>query len=246
LNLCNGLSSWPDFKVQLENLCSVLSSKHTRTRFISECLKEKHAAPYISKFEVFSVSLAEWRWGAVLEACSAVKSRMVPSRMFWSTDKMIGGKPGVAGDDEDGAEDAEGTRDLPGKRTSHLQKAGDAVGSSRFWAYCGMVTRLNSALNKVEMWFKSCECHVVESGAFTTSAAGLLLPASFSCPNIGRKFHLLAAGLWRVAVKSIIDTEFNEILVELVELDADLRSKMAKDWARGKDRVIAILSVKFR
>ena len=78
---------------QLRPIIDFFKLRYTRESFVALCLNEGPGKWQAHKFDNFSVSLAEWRWGSLLAAVEQLLQLEAPMRQYWDPAKMDRLKP---------------------------------------------------------------------------------------------------------------------------------------------------------
>eukprot|EP00969_Alexandrium_andersonii_P205376 9074398-Alexandrium_andersonii.AAC.1 len=86
-----------------------LTQRWTRERFVATCLLPKDTGHHFEgRFERFTASIADWRWGSLISAIETLLPVETPLRHFWDLKLLLGKAAhpeGGQGPQVEGAED---------------------------------------------------------------------------------------------------------------------------------------------
>jgi hypothetical protein len=91
------------------DFCYSASPAASPRHFIASCLDDssRQGRYYAEALNKFNRSLAEWRWGSLLEALRELLALEDPLRAYWDTEKMKGAKPKKGTQDAKGKDEQE-------------------------------------------------------------------------------------------------------------------------------------------
>ena len=207
----SGMTHWPVFWEQLDNVSSLLSHIARLDKFRAKCIDPTHddAQEAVLTFSCKIDVLYSKRWGSISHFLSRCQKRLSLLKIFWDASLYCGNN-----DQEDGFQ----SRFNPKLLTETLR-------DPKFWAYCDMVRIVHAAVDELAGWSEGCVCHPPWVWQKESKARRQkLLAAPQGCPMQGRRAPELACGAWR----TFIDKLFAKSVWQLTV--AHQRQLPAADW----------------
>ena len=168
---------WPG----LRSLATLLSRPDIQDRFIVRCLYGSEAASMEQQVKETHISLAHWRWGTLVHACTSLLGLRL-ALLHWDSERI---GPSAHGDTE---------------HNDMLAKADTACRDACWWGYLHMVLSLSGLVQHVTTWAEGCPCHDQHGRGRTTSNLVYVAPPDIApvarpaCPFSGRRAAEMAAG----------------------------------------------------
>ena len=187
-----------------------------------------------------SLSLAEWRWGSLMECTTRVLRVMAPLRLYWDQRRLyyqedVGGDADAVDRSVLAGEDA--TMDL-------LRKCTDAVNDPLFWSYAHMVNSIgDDVISPFNRWLLSCTCHPRGDDNDDGIDPPQRRPGEV-CPMMGRLGPQMAVGTWHNFLRTMLQKSSAAVLPHTRELSAKQRAILLGDYAKGKMALLTFLHTK--
>ena len=138
-DLVKKMAKFKQFQEQLSAVNTLMHQKFYRDRVRALM----SGTPFVKLFESHRPgSLALWRWGSLVEVCSAFHKLEGALRSHWNLKRFLS----VRGGDEDDGSDL-------------FARADSAIRSPFFWAYLKFVLLIHGVINDLSSWCEGCPCH---------------------------------------------------------------------------------------
>jgi hypothetical protein len=139
-DLTKQMTKFKDFQSDLSKVNTLLHQKYYRDRV----KKLMVGTPFVRLFASHKPgSLAMWRWGSLVECCSALHSLEGALRTHWCLKKFLS----VRETDDDKA------------NNQLFSQADRAIRSNFFWAYLRFILLIHGVLHDLSSWMEGCTCH---------------------------------------------------------------------------------------
>ena len=240
------MQKWPAFLEDLRHVTKLLCNRHSRERFIAQCLQACDALPQeITPFCRQFPALIEWRWSSVflvlqwlLPLQSVLQSRWDPKR--------YGGEISV----DEGGETMERGEDPP-----NLAVLTAAIQSDFFWGFATMCQQLQVVLDGFRGWVESCPCHSQAGGISDTlerstkrwqRIMGNESTMWRTCPLAGRRAPEMATGDWKDVIATLAQLSVMDVVSglprTLLQVDREI---ILSDFRAAQSHLQSVLTVKF-
>lgn len=247
-SVCENLTtSLTDFEKgylpQLRTLVSFLNEACMRQRFVATCLTGTGIV-FTHLFLHGTLSLAEWRWGSLMECVGKITAVMLPLRVFWKSSSMVY------------QEQAGQEKETPAMRVSvaaaqfNIETIAAVISSSKFWAYSHMMLMLGQIVSELQGFFLACKCHPNEDHDSKELARNVgvrrRVPRKIVCPMMGRLAPEMATGEWKIRLNELLAISTANVLPHTAELTEEERGLVLRDFDQGKQRVVIMNLLAYR
>lgn len=245
--ITDAMTHFKEYEPDLRLIVEMLSHQWMRERFFACCLMSPEAAGYRDLFSTMvTISLAEWRWGHLMQAISEVLLRMTPLRCFWSSEKMLFRE-------RPSAEQMPGDREHPARASeASILKITKVIEDPFFWAYSFCLRSLGSLVKDFELYCYSCDCHperarrcCKQEESFSEVTRLTKLLAGDTCCMAGRITPNFATGQWRLKFDEFARQRSGDMMVHCCSLQPHERALVVSDWGCGRSRLYMTMDVKF-
>jgi hypothetical protein len=211
----NVMAAFPQFWSQLRQLEMVLRNKDRRRRLQETCF---HNSAFYDLFSTWTQSLKSWRWHDLVDFLQALLPLEGPLREGWSLAKWNSVGKQKACQEGDSADEYDAS------------KLDQALRSSFFWEYAGMLRDLGEATERLSHWAEGCECHEGKN--------------SQGCPMKGCRAPDFAAGVPSKLLEESQRLLDSKMLVKLGRLAPPDRQALLQDYNLGRAKLELTCHVK--
>ena len=263
----------PFFSGPFRTLVSVLSQSAFRKYLVSRCYSEEPLNAFANRFDHFSATLVDHRWGYLISAGKTIKELEVVLRAGWNQEKLLNKNVDQHVGEHSDNEREEGADEPPDGQVRARKKgaanvsdadiklATQFVTSPGRWAYLDMLLTVSLVIEMLTAWFESCPCHPSRLLGLSGDSWGRRYRAFISefrseshgvgslkkpCPMKGRHAWRVAKGVhWERMSQWWQEARENIVLTQAGVTVATHRQYVLADFDLGRTKIVEMLQIKW-